>query len=84
MLFAQVLRLRTYNTMLVWDVFMLVLIRVDSIKIEKICVFGLFQKAPIDQIGLRGRLDIVVIVFPLRKDNVIVAIVINCSLSTRV
>ena len=63
---------------------MLVLIRVDSIKIEKICVFGLFQKAPIDQIGLRGRLDIVVIVFPLRKDNVIVAIVINCSLSTRV
>ena len=84
MLFAQVLRLRTYNTMLVWDVFMLVLIRVDSIKIEKICVFRLFQKASIDQIGLRGRLDIIVVVFTLRKNNVVVAIVINCSLSTRV
>ena len=84
MLFAQVLRLRTYNTMLVWDVFMLVLIRVDSIKIEKICVFSLFQKAPIDQVGLGGRLDIIVVVFTLRKNNVVVPIIIDRSLSTRV
>ena len=63
---------------------MLVLIGVDSIKIEKICVFGLFQKAPIDQIGLRGRLDIIIVVLTLSKNNVVVAIVIDCSLSTRV